>query len=344
MLQRLLILIVTAFFAGMAVHGQEIHTVHAGTSGVAYGVEDATSSSWYEWFIEDGGVISENLNGKIIVDWGITPGIFEIKVVETNIFGCVGDTVYALVEVIDHFDFDPFPATVEICEGEIYIFDAGEGFVYYLWNDDSDFITQTFATGEAGIYWVRVVDDNGLTATAAVELIVNPMPVVDLGADTILLSSESIILDAGNQGAYYTWSTGAISQTIQVYGTDAPAEIWVEVSTMAGCSASDTIFIDFDEGIKLIIPTIITPNDDGVNDTWIITDQYGNDLFINYPKAVIEVYNRWGEAVFISQPGYPVPWDGTYRNRPLQMDSYHFVITLNVPGTRDITGSITIVR
>lgn len=324
-------------------HGQLLHTVYAGSSGVRYAV-DETPGSLYEWFVEEGGVISAYYNNQIDVDWGITAGIYEIKVVETNIYGCIGDTVQALVEVTDRFDFNPFPPVIEICEGEIYIFDAGSGFVAYLWNDDSDFITQTFATGDAGRYWIQVVDENGLFGSDTVELVVNPLPVVDLGPDTILLIDESIVLDAGNAGSLYTWSTGAISQTVEVWGSETPATIWVEVTTMAGCSAGDTIFIDFDEGFRLIIPTIFTPNSDGVNDTWIITDNDGNDLMTSYPKAVVEVFNRWGDAVFISQPGYPTPWDGTYRNRPLPMDSYHYVINLNVPGTKDITGNVTIFR
>lgn len=324
-------------------HGQVEHTVHAGSSGIRYGV-DETEGSYYEWFVVDGGEIVADHNEYIEVDWGITPGIYEIKVVETNIFGCAGDTVYAYVEVTDRIDFDPFPPVIEICEGEIHVFDAGSGFVSYLWNDDSDYITQTFSSGETGTYWVQAVDENGLIGADTVELVVNPLPVVDLGPDTILLIDESIILDAGDDGDFYDWSTGEISQTIQVYGDETPATIWSEVATMAGCSASDTIFIDFDEGIILTIPTIFTPNDDGVNDTWIITDQDGNDLFINYPDAIVEVFNRWGEIVFSSQAGYTDPWDGTYRGSPLQMDSYHYVITLNEPGTKDITGNITIVR
>jgi gliding motility-associated-like protein len=324
-------------------HGQLLHTVHAGVSGVRYAV-DGNAGSLYEWFLEEGGVISENFNDQIDVDWGITPGIYEIKVVETTFFGCTGDTVYTLVEVTNQFDFNPFPAVVEICQGEIYVFEAGGGFVSYLWNDDGNFITQSYATGQAGTYWVQVIDENGLFGRDTVELIVNPMPVIDLGPDTLLVAEESMILDAGNEGSFYTWSTGAISRTIQVPGTDTPVEISLEVTTTAGCSASGRIFIDLDEGVILNIPTIITPNGDGFNDTWIITDQDGNDLFINYPRAVIEIFNRWGETVYISQPGYPEPWDGTSRNRPLQMDSYHFVIKLNSPGTRDITGNITIVR
>ncbi len=343
MFQKTLISILTALFAGAAMHGQVLHSVHAGVTGVRYGV-DETPGSYYEWVVVDGGVISANYNNHIEVDWGVIPGIYEIQVVETNIYGCTGDTVNTFVEVIDHIDFDPFPPEVEICEGEIHVFDAGSGFVSYLWNDDSDHITQTFATGEAGTYWVQVVDENGLIGRDTVELVVHPVPEVDLGPDTTLLIEESILLDAGDDGDLYEWSTGDIGQTIRVHGFEAPVEIRVEVTTMEGCSASDTIFIDLDEGIVLIIPTVFTPNDDGINDEWIITDKDGNDLSINYPRAVVEVFNRWGDIVFSSQAGYPTPWDGTYRGRPLQMDSYHYVISLNEPGISDITGTITIVR
>jgi len=333
----------TALFVGVAAHGQVLHSVHAGASGVRYGV-DETPGSLYEWFVEDGGVISEYFNDQIEVDWGLQGGIYEIKVVETNIYGCIGDTVRAFVEVTDRFDFNPFPPVVEICEGEIYVFDAGEGFVSYLWNDDSEYITRTFATGEAGTYWVQVVDENGLIGTDTVELVVHPLPFVDLGPDTSLLITENILLDAGDDGFTYEWSTGDITQTVRIFGTEAPITVSVEVITMEGCSASDTIFIDLEEDMRLIVPTVFTPNDDGINDTWIITDNDGQELFVNYPGAVVEVFNRWGEIVFRSQPGYPTPWDGTYRGRPLQMDSYHYVITLNEPGARDITGNITIVR
>jgi gliding motility-associated-like protein len=341
---RILISILIALFPGVVAHGQVLHTVHANAFGFQYGVEDPADDSFYEWFLSDGGNISANFNHYIEIDWGIIPGFYELKVVETNSFGCTGDTVYTLVEVTDRFDYDPFPPVIEICYGETYIFDAGSGYVSYLWNDDETQITQSHATGTAGKYWVQVIDLNGLIGSDTVELVVNPMPVVDLGADTILLINESIVLDAGNEGAMYSWSTGAISQRIRVYGTEAPVTISVLVTTMDGCAASDTIFVDFDEGIKLTIPTMFTPNSDGINDLWIITDQFGNELFVNYPKAVVEVFNRWGDTVFRSQPGYTQPWDGTYRSRPLQMDSYHYVITLNQPGKKDITGNITIIR
>lgn len=344
MFPRLLISALITLLIGVTAHGQVLHSVHAGTSGVTYGVEGANDESFYEWFVVDGGIISNTFNDEVEIEWGIVPGVYEIMVVETNIYGCLGDTVKTFVEVLESFDFDPFPDIIEICEGEIYVFDAGSDFVSYLWNDDPDNHNQTFTTDEAGEYWVQVVDENGLMASDTVELIVHPNPVVDLGPDTILEYDGSIELDAGNEGALHTWSTGALSQTITVRGASAPVTIWVEVETMIGCADSDTIFIDLDDSNLLIIPTIITPNEDGVNDTWLITDRAGNDLSIHYPKAVVEVFNRWGETVFKSQPGYPTPWNGTSNGKALQMDSYHYVITINEQGTKDITGNITIVR
>jgi hypothetical protein len=110
----------TALLVGVTVHGQVLHTVHAGTSGVRYGVEE-TPGSLYEWYVVDGGVISADYNDQVEVDWGITPGIYEIWVVETNIYGCTGDTVNTFVEVIDRMDFDPFPLWLRFVRGK-YMF------------------------------------------------------------------------------------------------------------------------------------------------------------------------------------------------------------------------------
>jgi len=326
--------------AGISLQGQVLHTVLAGASGVKYGV-DETAGSVYQWWV-DGGTIAANLNHEIEVNWGLVPGIFDIKVLETNIFGCVGDTVYAQVEVTNIFDLDIGGPVIEICQGEIVVLDAGAGFVSYLWNDNPGQIGQTFATGTAGTYWVQVVDLNGLIGRDTVEIIVKPLPVVNLGADTVLCRNEFIILDAANPGALYNWSTGAISQSIVVDGINTPVEISVLVN-LNGCIARDTIFIDRCPEFSLVVPPAITPNGDGFNDTWEIRDNEGNPLSVNFPKAIVEVFDRWGQLVFRSSPGYDRPWDGTFRGRPLPMESYNFVIQLK-DGSKDKIGTVTIIR
>jgi len=87
----------------------------------------------------------------------------------------------------------------------------------------------------------------------------------------------------------------------------------------------------------ITVPNAITPNGDGVNDTWII------DQIEIYPEVKVEIYNRWGELIFHAPKGYTKPWDGTFKGRELPIDSYHYVIDLN-NGRDVVTGSITIIR
>ena len=63
---------------------------------------------------------------------------------------------------------------------------------------------------------------------------------VNLGADRILPEGDSIVLDAGNPGSAYLWSTGAVSQTIVA---DTTGNYWVRV-TKGDSLGSDTVKID----------------------------------------------------------------------------------------------------
>lgn len=64
-------------------------------------------------------------------------------------------------------------------------------------------------------------------------------PVVELGPDTVSCGSP-IVLDAGNPGATFLWSTGAISQSISVSTSDL---YWVEVTDGTG-TTRDSITVE----------------------------------------------------------------------------------------------------
>ncbi len=72
--------------------------------------------------------------------------------------------------------------------------------------------------------------------------------------------------------------------------------------------------------IPFEVKNFFTPNGDGYFDTW--------DFKIDnvFPEAVVYVYNRWGEPVFVSGKGYIEKWDGTSNGKKLPVDSYHYVI------------------
>jgi gliding motility-associated-like protein len=88
---------------------------------------------------------------------------------------------------------------------------------------------------------------------------------------------------------------------------------------------------------SLILRKAFSPNSDGINDVWNI----GNTSL--YPSMEVTIYNRWGQSLWKSGKGYPVPWDGRSNGADLPVDSYHYVIDLH-NGSRPLIGVVTIVR
>jgi gliding motility-associated-like protein len=82
----------------------------------------------------------------------------------------------------------------------------------------------------------------------------------------------------------------------------------------------------------IIIPNVLTPNGDGLNDIFVIR----NLLVYDYRKIVI--FNRWGKAVYTSE-GYNNDWDG----KGVSDGVYFVVVTiLNNGVLEEHTGNITI--
>jgi gliding motility-associated-like protein len=74
---------------------------------------------------------------------------------------------------------------------------------------------------------------------------------------------------------------------------------WVVVIDInnVGCSsplAADTIYASY--GQDLNVPNLITPNEDGKNDYWVLKDRVTQQDIL--PGSTFDLYNRWGDRVF----------------------------------------------
>jgi gliding motility-associated-like protein len=88
------------------------------------------------------------------------------------------------------------------------------------------------------------------------------------------------------------------------------------------------------------VPTIFTPNGDGINDQLIITcllDDTG------YPDSQITIYNNWGDEVYRSPIPYQNDWDGTFKGKNLPVGTYYYILNFGSGGT-PVAGFIVIQR
>lgn len=97
-----------------------------------------------------------------------------------------------------------------------------------------------------------------------------------------------------------------------------------------------TVSIFAQNSTSVFVPNAFTPNGDGANDVWSITD------LMPLPDCTVNVYNRYGIRVFYSV-GYQHPWDGSINGRLLPSGTYYYIIDPKNGGSK-LSGPVTMIR
>lgn len=116
---------------------------------------------------------------------------------------------------------------------------AGNTGSTYLWSTGAT--SQAITASSSGTYTVTVTNSTGCSGTFDAVVSLVPPPAVELGMDTVLCDGQQLILDAGNAGSTYQWSTGATTRTIAVR---TPGTYSVNVNN-GYCQRSDAITVLF---------------------------------------------------------------------------------------------------
>ncbi|HHG86625.1 MAG TPA: hypothetical protein ENJ82_17880, partial [Bacteroidetes bacterium] len=132
------------------------------------------------------------------------------------------------------------------CMGTPQTFNPGTGFNTYSWlGGVSTGPTYNVSGGFAGgPIWVSTIDTNGCAAQDTVVLTAQAPPTVNLGQNRLICAGDSVLLDAGNPGGTYVWSTG---DTVQSFYHHTGGSVSVNV-TVNGCTRSDTVQITVNPG------------------------------------------------------------------------------------------------
>jgi len=98
------------------------------------------------------------------------------------------------------------------------------------------------------------------------------------------------------------------------------------------------LVININQSDDCIVPSIFTPNGDGVNDRVIIPCFSGGA----FPENEVRIFNQWGDEVFFASP-YNNDWTGTYNGNDLPVGTY-FTIVDRGDNTTPINGFIHLER
>ncbi len=223
-----------------------------------------------------------------------------------------------------------------LCIGQTILLNAINQNATYHWQDNTT--VSTYNVTQQGVYWVKVTDTNGCSNSDTIKVNFVQYPTFNLGNDTTLCIGQTLLLNATSQNATYHWQDNS---TAPIYNVSQHGVYWVKVNDV-NCSKSDTIninYIDCDDTAKIVIPNIITPNGDGINDYFVIK---GAD---NYNVSV-KIYNRWGVKVY-EDNNYLNNWNGTFNGKPLSDGTYYYIIKASYKyykKEKDYHGSVTILR
>jgi gliding motility-associated-like protein len=278
---------------------------------------------------------------------GICAGDFEMFLIDAN--GCLDSAEFTITE--------PDPLTIEVlldaptCTGmndgsaEIIV-GGGTGELSFFVDPDTydlepiDSVTFGLSQIAEDTLYLELADENGCRILDTLGI------VPDIITDMILNMSSSpetcwnaldgtatVAVQNGNPPLSYEWDDNLLQTTATAVGLAPNADYLVRVTDAIGCNLTASVFVEANIGC-FFIATAITPNGDGVNDSWILGG------FEYYPDCKVNVFNRWGQTVF-SSTGYTAQWDGRFNGQLLPVADYYFTIDY-APDQEIIMGTVTI--
>lgn len=207
-------------------------------------------------------------------------------------------------------------------------------------------------TSDPGEYSQTYTGSNGCDSTHIVTLqIVNTVS-VSFPNDLSIHLGESIVLNplaTPASGLTYAWLEDPTLSCLDCpKPTASPLDVntyTLTVSDLGGCTASASVVVEVKAG-KVYIPNSFSPNDDGLNDVFMV---FSDGKSVKEIHSFI-VFSRWGESVFQafhSQPdAIEYGWNGTHRGKVLDNSVFVYVADVEFKdGTRQLyKGDVTLVR
>ena len=273
---------------------------------------------------------------------------YNVSLTVTSNEGCVSQLTKPVI--INPMPYPNFEVT-DACVGSPVMFvnstQIVSGTISYAWSFGDNNIS--IATDPVHNYAVDGFYEVWLVATTGEQCVdsipkyaeVFPLPQPNAGIDTSVSQGFAVGLEGYYPGAIgYSWTPTESLDNNSVSNPDAnPLETttyYLEVTDINGCKNIDSMVVNVIEDFKLFIYNVITPDGNGLNDTWKITN------IETFKGADVFVYDRWGGEV-LSVKGYQNDWEGVSGTDQLPDGTYYYVIKFT-DSDKVYKGSLTVLR
>jgi len=240
--------------------------------------------------------------------------------IEVSTSGTYTVTVTTPLNCMSTFDavvnFEAPPAVelgndTTLCEGEILVLSSGNPGADNDWSTGE--ISETITVSSTGTHSV-LVSTTVCEARDSIQVTFNPSPIPSTPSELLTCLDESpgyVVIDAGNSGSAFDWSTGEQTQVILA---NAYGWYFVNITNSFDCSVSDSVQVTEFCPSTIFVPNTFSPNGDGINDIFM---PVGNNIV----ELEMFVFDRWGTLLFHTDD--PTQgWDGTYQGEIVKEEVY----------------------
>jgi gliding motility-associated-like protein len=313
-----------------------------------------TSGGIYTWILNGSQVVgTPDTNSCITINGSPFQGGLNSVTVVASLQGCPSDSSNVVTVLADEIPNQEANAgqDVELCPDEIIVLNAtnpepssgvwtsSSGNVIFSDNSNPNSLVNSLPPGEYVMTWtlsfatcldysadsvnVGIIfspqvfpDTVDVPFGQTVEFVVTANDSISMGPFTLQIvngTHKGNALHAGNGIFRYTPNIGFVGTDFLIYricSTDCPDE----------CSET-TVVLRVGNEDDCFVPTLFTPNDDGVNDVLIIPCLETE----RFPQNKIIVFNEWGAVVYTASP-YQNDWDGSVTGDPLPVGTYFYIM------------------
>ncbi|PBJ14486.1 T9SS type B sorting domain-containing protein [Flavobacterium sp. ACN6] len=237
----------------------------------------------------------------------------------------------APIELIVH-TFDPPNFEDEIlylCKGDQITLSVATGFTSYTWSNGET--TNSTTVNSAGDYSVLVTDANNCQKTKTFKVILSE-PALITGAEVKDFSGvdNTVLIQYTGVGNYEFSLEGSVFQDDPIFSQVNPGIYNAVARDKNGCGLSNSFLI-----YVLDYPRFFTPNGDGFNDLWVITN------IDQMPDYTISIFDRYGKLLK-QMTQNSSGWNGILNGQQLPSDDYWF--TLQFIDGKSVKGHFSLKR